>query len=321
VKTGLPLVTIITPAYNRASFLDETIQSVLSQDYPRLEYIILDDGSTDNTCEVLEKYQGQIYWESHSNMGETNTVNKGFKMAKGEIVCVVNSDDPLLPGAVSAIVERMRADPELIVVYPDWNMIDESGKVIKHIATFNYSYRDMLRWHHCMPGPGTFFRYEVVEKLKGRDPQFRYVGDFDFWLRAGLMGPLARIPKTLAKFRWHAGGASSSAQGATLAEEHIRLVEKIYSMPNLPQDLLAIKREAYSSAYFVAGVVCGDNVCGIRKKYYFRAITYCPWKYIFEYRGRLFVILRDFGVPFFNLSRLWVTLIVKLKHLIRINRN
>jgi len=317
----LPLVTIITPAYNRASFLDETIQSVLTQDYPRIEYIVLDDGSTDNTREVLAKYSGQIYWESHLNMGETRTVNKGFGMVKGEIVGVVNSDDPLLPGAVSAIVEHMRAHPELIVVYSDWNMIDESGKLIQHIATFNYSYRDMLRWHHCMPGPGTFFRREVADKLKGRDPQFQYVGDFDFWLRAGLMGPFARISKTLACFRWHEGGASSGAQGAKMAEEHIRLVKKIYSIPNLPWDLLAIKREAYSSAYYIAGVVCGDKVPEIKKKYYIYAIIYCPWKYLFEYRERFSIILPEFDGPFYHLGSLLVTSIFKLKRLLRKARN
>ena len=317
----LPLVTIITPAYNRAPFLDETIQSVLAQDYPHIEYLVLDDGSTDNTREVLAKYTGQIYWESHPNMGETRTVNKGFMMGKGEIVGVVNSDDPLLPGAVSAIVECMRADPELIVVYPDWNMIDESGKLIRHMATFNYSYRDMLRWHHCMPGPGTLFRREVVDKLKGRDPQFWYVGDFDFWLRAGLMGPFARISRKLACFRSHAGGTSSGAQGVRMAEEHIRLVEKIYSIPNLPRHLLAIKPEAYSSACYIAGVVCGDKLSEIRKKYYIRAIIYCPWKYFFEYRGRLLVILRECAAPFYNLGSLSVTFIRKLEHLIRKARN
>ena len=88
-ESGLPLVTVITPAYNRASYLVETIESVLGQDYPRLEYIVLDDGSTDNTREVLGKYEGRIIWETHPNMGETRTVNKGFGLARGEIVVVV----------------------------------------------------------------------------------------------------------------------------------------------------------------------------------------------------------------------------------------
>jgi glycosyltransferase involved in cell wall biosynthesis len=105
------LVTIITPAYNRANYLDETIQSILNQDYPNLEYIVLDDGSKDNTVEVLKKYRGRIIWETHPNIGETRTVNKGLSMAHGDIIGIVNSDDPLLPGAVaSRLKNRYVAD-------------------------------------------------------------------------------------------------------------------------------------------------------------------------------------------------------------------
>ena len=210
----------------------------------------------------------------------------------------------------------MQANPELIVIYPDWNMIDATGMLIQHITTFKYSYRDMLRWHHCIPGPGTFFRRHVAYKLKGRDPQFHYVADFDFWLRAGLIGPFARIPKTLACFRWHAGGSSSSAQGAKMAEEHVRLVKKIYSIPHLPHDILAVKHQAYSSAYYIAGVVCGDKLSKIRKKYYIRAIIYCPWRYLFEYRKRLFLMLLEFARPFSFFSNSSVKVIGKLNRLI-----
>jgi glycosyltransferase involved in cell wall biosynthesis len=282
----LPLVSVITPAYNRASFLDETILSVLNQDYAGIEYIVLDDGSTDDTLNVIKNYEGKIRWETHENMGETLTVNKGFSMANGEIIGVVNSDDPLLPGAISAIVACMMAEPELLVVYPDWNMIDENGKTIRHIMTFDYSYIDMLRWHHCMPGPGTFFRRVVVDRLQGRDPQFRYVGDFDFWLRAGLIGPFARIPYTLATFRFHSDSASVSQTGDLMAEEHIRLVDKIYSLPDLPPEVLRVKKEAYSSAYYIAGCVCGSE-SSFKKRCYLLALYYSPWKYFNEYRGRL----------------------------------
>ena len=285
-----PLVSIITPVYNRASFLDETIESVLSQDYPNIEYIVLDDGSKDNSLEVMQKYGDRIRIGSHENMGETRTVNKGFSMANGEIIGVVNSDDPLLPGAIREIVKLMVTQSQLVVVYPDWNMIDLHGKVLEHVKTFEYSYINMLRWHHCMPGPGTFFRREVVEELGGRDTQFRYVGDFDFWLRAGLIGPFARVPHTLATFRVHPGSASVSQQGDLMAKEHIILVNKVFSLPNFPSNLRKLKREAYSSAFYIAGVVCGNNPPSIQRRYLLKALNLCPWKYLFEYRNRLFVI-------------------------------
>ncbi len=164
---SLPLVSVITPAYNRAAYLDETITSVLSQDYPNLEYIILDDGSTDNTREVVLQYSNKVIFNSHPNMGETRTVNKGLEMARGEIVGVVNSDDPLLPDAVKEIVGTMMKEPDMIVAYPDWDMIDSTGDKIGHRQTFDYDYVSMVRWFHCVPGPGAFFRRSVVKELGG----------------------------------------------------------------------------------------------------------------------------------------------------------
>ena len=280
-----PLVSIITPVYNQANYVGETIESVLSQDYENLEYIVIDDGSTDNTVEVLKKYSGRIHWETRKNKGETATVNEGVSKARGEIIGIVSSDDPLLPGAIKEMVKVFIEQPDLIIVYPDWLMIDAEGKVIEKIVTFDYNYANMLRWHHCMPGPGTLIKKSVFQALGGRDPQFRFVADFDFWLCAGLIGPFARIPKTLASYRWYAGGASSASKGVTMAEEHIRLVNKIFSLPNFPKNLLRLKNEAFSSANYIAGVVCGDNR-PLKRKYYLSAIRYAPVKYLGEYRNR-----------------------------------
>ena len=288
----LPLVTVITPAYNRASFIGEVIESVLNQDYPNIEYIVLDDGSTDETLDIIKKYDGKIRWETHSNMGETHTVNKGFAMANGDIIGVVNSDDPLLPGAISTIVAHLVAQPDILVAYPDWVVVDEDGRTIKHYTTYDYKYTDMLRWHYCVPGPGTFFRRTVVEKLGGRDPNFRLVGDFDFWLRAGLLGPFTRVPATLATFRYHPESYSISQVGQAMAEEHIRLTDKIFAIPNLPTEVRKVRREAYSSTYYVAGAVCGANAPPrIKGRYFLLALWYAPHKYLFEYRERRLIIV------------------------------
>jgi glycosyltransferase involved in cell wall biosynthesis len=271
----LPLVSIITPAYNRASYLDETIQSVLGQNYPFIEYIVLDDGSTDNTREVLEKYTGRIIWESHPNMGETRTVNKGWSMAKGEIVAVVNSDDPLLPGAVSTAVAFMQSHPDILVAYPDWDFIGPDSKVTGHIQVQEYDYLYMVRHHFCTPGPGAFIRHKAFELTEMRDPEFRYVADFEYWLRLGLYGKFARIPKTLATFRVHPDSASVSAKGKAMANEHIRLVRGIYSRPDLPPEVHRVRAEAFSWAHWVAGVTAGSNRW-VALGHYFRAMLYHP---------------------------------------------
>jgi glycosyltransferase involved in cell wall biosynthesis len=271
----LPLVSIITPAYNRASYLDETIQSVLKQDYPRIEYIVLDDGSTDNTKEVLEKYTGRVIWETHPNMGETRTVNKGWSMAHGEIVAVVNSDDPLLPGAVSVAVAFMRSHPDILVAYPDWDFIDQGSNVTGHIQVREYDYLYMVRRHDCTPGPGVFIRRKAFELTEMRDPEFKYVADFEYWLRLGLYGKFARIPKTLATFRVHPDSTTVSHRGAAMATEHIRLVKKFYSRPDLPTEARKVRAEALCWAHIVAGIACG-RAHWPAYRHYFQAMLYHP---------------------------------------------
>ena len=252
----LPLVSIITPAYNRTSYLEETIESVLNQDYPSIEYIVLDDGSTDNTREVLAKYTGRIIWETHANMGEARTVNKGLAMSRGEIVAVVNSDDPLLPGAVSEAVTYMEAHPDILVAYPDWNYIGPDSKITGHVRVPEYNYLRMLRQHYCAPGPGAFIRRQAFELAGMRDPDFKYVADFEYWLRVGLYGKFARIPRTLATFRVHPDSASVSHKGIAMANEHIRLVEQFYSRPDLPPEVQRVRAEAFSSAHLTAAACC-----------------------------------------------------------------
>jgi glycosyltransferase involved in cell wall biosynthesis len=282
----LTQVSIITPAYNRAAYLDETIQSVLDQDYAHIEYIVLDDGSTDNTGEVLNKYKGRLISETHSNMGETQTVNKGLRMVKGEIIAVVNSDDPLLPRAVSTAAAFMETHPEILVAYPDWNKIGPDSEVIEHVEVPEYDYLDMLRRHHCVVGPGAFIRRKAFEEAGVRDPEFTYVADFEYWLRLGLHGPFARIPNTLATFRVHPVSASVSHKGAVMAQEHILLMKKFYSFPALPQEILRIRSEAFSSAHYVAAEMCG-TARKIACQHYFKSFFYKPSSFLDEHRLKL----------------------------------
>jgi len=214
---------------------------------------------------VLAKYTGRIIWETHPNMGETRSVNKGFGMAKGEIVVVVNSDDPLLPGAVSEAVAFMQAHPDVLVAYPDWNHIGPDSKVITHMQVREYDYLDMLKRYYCIPGPGAFIRRRALELTGGRDQAFRYVADFEYWLRLGLYGRFARIPKTLATWRDHPDGASLSHRGAAMAEEHVRLISKLYSGTDLPPEVQKARAEAFGSMHFVAAMACGTDRREARK--------------------------------------------------------
>ncbi len=274
-----PLVTIITPTYNRASFLEETIQSVLKQDYPNIEYIVLDDGSTDRTTGVVKKFGDKLIYEHHKNIGEVRTVNKGFMLAKGEIIGVVNSDDPLLPGAISEIVKFMINNPEIIVVYSDWIYIDENGREIRKFFTSDYDYEHMIRTHNCPLGASAFFRKKILKILKGRDERFRYVSDYDFWLRAGLIGKFARIPKILATSRVHPGQATLKGRSFRAAMDHIRVIEKIFSDPKLPPYIKKIKSEAYEKACEAARI-CRGNRFSTKILISLVCLYYSPFPYL-----------------------------------------
>ncbi len=283
---NLPLVTVIIPTYNRAGFLEETILSIRNQDYPNIECIVLDDGSTDSTIKIMKKYRKKIIGVSHNNMGEVRTVNKGFLLSHGEIIGVVNSDDPLLPGAIGETVKFMMNNPKIIVVYPDWIKIDENGSVIERVITPEYDYIYMLKTHDCVPGPGTFFKRIVIDKLKGRDARYKYVSDYDFWLRTGLIGEFARLPKFLATWRSHRGSATYKHKGYKMAMEHFWVINKLFSRPNLPSHIKKAKSEAYLKACEAARICRGSNF-GVKILVFFASLYYSPFSYM-----KIFILYR-----------------------------
>jgi glycosyltransferase involved in cell wall biosynthesis len=272
---ALPLVSIVTPAYNRASYLDETIRSVLEQDYPNMEYVVLDDGSTDNTRDLLGQYSGRLIWETHPNMGEHRTVNKGWTMTHGEILAVVNSDDTLLPGAVSAAVAFMQARPDILVAYPDWNDVGPKSEFLAHVHVPEYDYLFMLK--HCLGvvGPGAFMRRRAFDLAGVRDPSFKWLADFEYWLRLGLYGQFAHIPMTLATWRVHGGSAWASGSGKAMADEFVRVLDKLYARPDLPPPVRGVRREAYGSAHYCAAMTAGEAHWEARK-HCLRSILYHP---------------------------------------------
>src|SRR6185436_16378340 len=127
-ETSSPLVSIVTPTYNQAEFLAATLDSMLGQDYPNIEYIVLDDGSTDNTPEVLARYNGRVNWERQANMGQSRTLNKAWAQARGEYLGYLSSDDLLLPHAISTLVKTLQSQPDAVVAYCDFDLIDGNGR-------------------------------------------------------------------------------------------------------------------------------------------------------------------------------------------------
>ena len=204
-----PLVSIVTPSYNQAPFLEETIQSVLSQDYQPLEYIIVDGGSNDGCLEIIQRYADRLaWWVSEPDRGQTDAINKGFARARGEVLAWLNSDDTYLPGAVAEAVAAMQAHPEAGLVYGDANLIDEHGRVIGKFPARQTDYRRLRRGYVHIPQQAAFFRADLWKQVGPLDPTFYFAMDYDLWVRLARVGPLIYTPRLWANFRLHGAGKS-----------------------------------------------------------------------------------------------------------------
>lgn len=219
-----PLVTIVTPAYNQAEYLAETIDSVLAQDYPNIEYIVIDDGSTDRTREILHQYDGRIRWASQENMGQAATLNKGWGMGAGEIIGYLSSDDLLKPNAVSESVRCLLRHPEVVLVYPDFELIDSRSHLIRCIEAADFNYRNMVVDLVCYPGPGAFFRRSGFDRTGPWNEDLRQMPDLEYWLRLSQVGSFKRIPEWLASSRVHEASQSFRAVSIQRAMEPVRCV-------------------------------------------------------------------------------------------------
>jgi glycosyltransferase involved in cell wall biosynthesis len=204
----LPWVSLVTPAYNQGEYLAETIESVLAQDYPRLEYIVLDDGSTDDTSAVLARYEGRLRHGRHDNMGQARTLNRGWGMARGTLFGYLSSDDRLEPRAISSLVQALQAHPDAAAAYCDFTLIDARGRPFRQVHTEDFDLNRLCIDLVCQPGPGALFRRDVFDRAGGWTEHLRQVPDFEFWLRAARFGQFIRVHESLAQYRVHEGSAT-----------------------------------------------------------------------------------------------------------------
>lgn len=199
-QEDLPLVSIITPSLNQGRFIRDTIESVLTQDYPRLEYLVMDGGSTDKTLDILCSYGTQLTWRSASDLGQADAVNSGFRLAKGEILGWLNSDDTYQPGAIRAAVQHLTAHPKTAVVYGDAYYIDERNAVIGTYPTEDFDLNRLAE--ACLIcQPTAFIRRSAVEAVGMLDTTLHYCMDYDLWIRLGRDFRIDRTNRFLANSR------------------------------------------------------------------------------------------------------------------------
>jgi glycosyltransferase involved in cell wall biosynthesis len=215
-KLDWPRVSIVTPSYNQGRFIEETIVSVLEQDYPNLEYIVIDGGSTDETPDIIARYQDKIhYWVSEPDRGQSHALNKGFAQATGDIVAWLNSDDIYIKNSVGSAVRNMMSSGAHIV-YSRAKLTTASGEFIRmYEPPEELVFRDMLfMWRHdfvCPPQPSVFMRRQVLDKLGGIDESLDYAMDYDLWLRAIQEYPFNFVDDVWSEYRVH--NHSKTGQG------------------------------------------------------------------------------------------------------------
>jgi glycosyltransferase involved in cell wall biosynthesis len=204
VPSSHPQVSIITPSYNQAPFLEATIRSVLDQDYPRLEYIVVDGGSTDGSLDILRRYESRLAaLISEPDRGQTDAINKGFAMATGDVLAYLNSDDTYYAGAVAEAVTYLQAHPEVGMVHGDAFYIDEDGHPVARFPSAPTSHRNLRRGAPKIAQQAAFFRAAVWKMIGPLDPSFLYAMDYDLWVRISAVTPMAFVPRTWAGFRLH----------------------------------------------------------------------------------------------------------------------
>lgn len=207
-----PLVTVVTPSYNQGRFIEETILSVLNQEYPNIEYLVIDGGSKDDTIDILRRYEGRLTWISEPDMGQSHAINKGFKMAKGDILCWLNSDDIFEPGAIGLIAEYMHRNPQVEMVYGEGNFIDEHGsQLIKFPYTRPFDLWALTHQLDFILQPTTFFRAAMMRRIGYVDESLHWCMDWDLFIRIGRQCRVDYLPHYLAKARVY--GETKTSQG------------------------------------------------------------------------------------------------------------
>ncbi|MEQ8834016.1 MAG: glycosyltransferase [Miltoncostaeaceae bacterium] len=257
-----PLVTTIIPTYNGAEHLAETIQSILDQDHPAVEVLVVVDGSTDDTSAVLEGFGDRVRVVAQPNRGQATAVNSGLAAARGEYLTLISDDDPILPGALSRLVAVLEDDDELLVAYPDWNEIDGDGRPVRIIRTREWSLIESVRLRVCIPGPCAVFRRRAVDLAGGWDTRLRYTADSDFWMRIGLHGPMRHVPEVLATWRAHAGSQTTFASRGPFAREQVTVIERFLERDDLPEEVRAVATEALATAHIVTAAILHPGALG-----------------------------------------------------------
>ena len=243
-----PLVSIITPSYQQADYLDATIQSVLRQEGVTMEYLIVDGGSTDGSQEIIETYADQVdWWVSEPDQGQAHAINKGFRKAAGDILAWINSDDLYLPDAVSQAVEILSADRDLGMVYGNAVSADQEGRLLNHLKFGDRKVEDFLKFKMICQ-PAVFMRRGVVEQVGYLDQSYQFLLDHHLWINIARITKIRHVNKTWAVSRYHPE-AKNVYLAEKCGEEAYRILEWAQTKPDLAPLIDKHSRKIWGGAH------------------------------------------------------------------------
>lgn len=272
----MSLVSIITPSYNQASFLEQTIQSVLLQDYPDLEYMVIDGGSKDGSVEIIQRHAKRLaWWVSEPDRGQAEAINKGFRRAQGEIVAWLNSDDLYLPGTVSRAVAVLNTNPQLGMVFGDAVSIDLQGHPTNRLTFGDWGLSDLMGFR-IICQPAVFIRRSMLLKAGYLDLDYHFMLDHHLWLRMARLAPIQHIPEFLAAARYHPG-AKNVKQAPGFGQETLRLLTWMQTDPDWRGLYNKYKRRIQGGAYRLnARYLLDGGQFGAALRSYASALRFSP---------------------------------------------
>jgi glycosyltransferase involved in cell wall biosynthesis len=227
-----PLVSIVTPSYNQAAFLEKTMRSVLEQDYPAIEYMVVDGGSKDDSVNNIKKFSGQLaWWVSEKDSGQAEAINKGLSRAKGEFVAWLNSDDYLMPGAVASAVNALQNNPASSFVYGNVRVVAPDQTILNQLTYKDWQLKDLMTFH-IIGQPAVFMRRSALEKTGFLDPSYHFLLDHHLWIRLASTGEMTYVPKLWASAHYHED-CKNLKHAAEFGKEALRIVEWMPTQPAL----------------------------------------------------------------------------------------
>jgi glycosyltransferase involved in cell wall biosynthesis len=304
-----PKVSIVTPSYQQAAFLEQTLRSVLEQDYPDIEYMVIDGGSTDGSLEIIQRYADRLaYWVSERDSGQAEAINKGFQRTTGDIVAWVNSDDYYLPGAVRRAVEVLEAQPDLGFVYADVLAVDGEGRPINRMRYGDWGLDGLLSFR-MIGQPSVFMRRSVLEKAGLLREDMGYLLDHDFWLRIAALTPVKYVPELWSAARYHAA-AKNVAQTEKFCQEAYRVAAALPSDPLLSAHYHRLRRQVLAGLYRLDGWYLSEgDKPGRALRSYTRSLLYDPRPALRDWRRVGGTLLAALGMrwvrPLYERYRLW----------------